>query len=108
MKGIRSFLICLSSCVSVLAHDINVYNPDNQIVGLAQIDPEKNRVTTTFNNYFQTHPNNKLMSLELDTLYSEEVDEGEHLTLDFEGRNIHVSVGKVQSLLQVKRTPKMG
>ncbi|MFR3959898.1 MAG: Ig-like domain-containing protein [Streptococcus salivarius] len=44
-------------------YDINVYNPDNQIVGLAQIDPEKNRVTTTFNNYFQTHPNNKLMSL---------------------------------------------
>ena len=42
-------------------------------------------------------PNNKLMSLELDTLYSEEVDEGEHLTLDFEGRIIHVSVGKVQS-----------
>ena len=78
-------------------YDINVYNPDNQIVGLAQIDPEKNRVTTTFNNYFQTHPNNKLMSLELDTLYSEEVDEGEHLTLDFEGRIIHVSVGKVQS-----------
>ena len=34
------------------------------------------------------------MSLELDTLYSEEVDEGEHLTLDFEGRIIHVSVGK--------------
>ena len=79
------------------SYDINVYNPDNQIVGLAQIDPEKNRVTTTFNNYFQTHPNNKLMSLELDTLYSEEVDEGEHLTLDFEGRIIHVSVGKVQS-----------
>ena len=78
-------------------YDINVYNQDNQIVGLAQIDPEKNRVTTTFNNYFQTHPNNKLMSLELDTLYSEEVDEGEHLTLDFEGRIIHVSVGKVQS-----------
>ena len=79
------------------SYDINVYNPDNQIVGLAQIDPEKNRVTTTFNNYFQTHPNNKLMSLELDTLYSEEVDEGEHLTLDFEGRIIQVTVGKVQS-----------
>ena len=46
------------------SYDINVYNPDNQIVGLAQIDPEKNRVTTTFNNYFQTHPNNKLMILE--------------------------------------------
>ena len=30
------------------SYDINVYNPDNQIVGLAQIDPEKNRVTTTF------------------------------------------------------------
>ena len=85
------------------SYDINVYNPDNQIVGLAQIDPEKNRVTTTFNNYFQTHPNNKLMSLELDTLYSEEVDEGEHLTLDFEGRIIHVSVGKVQSPPQVMR-----
>ena len=26
------------------SYDINVYNPDNQIVGLAQIDPEKNRV----------------------------------------------------------------
>lgn len=79
------------------SYDINVYNPENEIVGLAQIDPEKNRVTTTFNNYFKTHPNNKLMSLELDTLYSEEVEEGEHLTLDFEGRIIQVTVGKVQS-----------
>ena len=45
------------------SYDINVYNPDNQIVGLAQIDPEKNNNDLT--NYFQTHPNNKLMSLEL-------------------------------------------
>lgn len=80
------------------SYDINVYNPENEIVGLAQIDPEKNRVTTTFNNYFKTHLNNKLMSLELETLYSEEIEEGEHLTLDFEGRIIHITVGKVQSL----------
>ena len=68
------------------SYEINVYNPKNEIVGLEQINPEKNRITTTFNNYFKIHLNNKLMIWELDTLYS-----------DFVGRIIQVTVGKVQS-----------
>ena len=67
------------------SYEINVYNP------------EKNRITTTFNNYFKIHLNNKLMIWELDTLYSDEVEEREHITLDFVGRIIQVTVGKVQS-----------
>ena len=79
------------------SYEINVYNPKNEIVGLEQINPEKNRITTTFNNYFKIHLNNKLMIWELDTLYSDEVEEREHITLDFVGRIIQVTVGKVQS-----------
>ena len=79
------------------SYEINVYNPKNEIVGLEQINPEKNRITTTFNNYFKIHLNNKLMIWELDTLYSDEVEEREHITLDFVGRIIKVTVGKVQS-----------
>ncbi|MCE2103197.1 hypothetical protein [Streptococcus thermophilus] len=37
------------------------------------------------------------MIWELDTLYSDEVEEREHITLDFVGRIIQVTVGKVQS-----------
>ena len=62
--------------------------------GYLDVRPEN---STTFNNYFKIHLNNKLMIWELDTLYSDEVEEREHITLDFVGRIIQVTVGKVQS-----------
>ena len=40
------------------------------------------------------------MNLELDILFSEALDEGEHLHLDFEGHVIDVTVGKVSHLSQ--------
>ena len=53
------------------SYSVNVYNPNNEVVGIAQVDPKNNSVVTTFNHYFEDHPIGKYMNLELDTLYSE-------------------------------------
>ena len=44
-------------------YSVNVYNPNNQVVGMAQVDPKTNRVQTTFNRYFQDYPYQEIMNL---------------------------------------------
>ena len=63
-------------------YSVNVYNPNNEVVGIAQVDPKTNKIETTFNRYFEDYPIGKFMNLELDTLFSEALEGGEHLHLD--------------------------
>lgn len=76
------------------SYSVDVFNPHNDIVGQAVVDPRTNLITTTFNNYFETHPYHKSMNLELDTLFSSDVEEGKPLHLDFDGRIVTVTVGR--------------
>ena len=48
------------------------------------------------------------MSLELDTLYSEDFEDGEHLTLDFDGHIIDVTVGKANPIPEDEIISKWG
>lgn len=75
------------------SYSVNVYNPNNEVVGIAQVDPKNNSVVTTFNHYFEDHPIGKYMNLELDTLYSEALKGGEKLHLNFNGHVVNVTVG---------------
>lgn len=80
------------------SYSVNVYNPNNEVVGIAQVDPKNNSVVTTFNHYFEDHPIGKYMNLELDTLYSEALKGGEKLHLNFNGRVVNVTVGSANPI----------
>ena len=80
------------------SYSVNVYNPNNEVVGIAQVDPKNNSVVTTFNYYFEDHPIGKYMNLELDTLYSEALKGGEKLHLNFNGHVVNVTVGSANPI----------
>lgn len=80
------------------SYSVNVYNPNNEVVGIAQVDPKNNSVITTFNHYFEDHPIGKYMNLELDTLYSEALKGGEKLHLNFNGHVVNVTVGSANPI----------
>ena len=80
------------------SYSANVYNPNNEVVGIAQVDPKNNSVVTTFNHYFEDHPIGKYMNLELDTLYSEALKGGEKLHLNFNGHVVNVTVGSANPI----------
>ena len=80
------------------SYSVNVYNPNNEVVGIAQVDPKNNSVVTTFNHYFEDHPIGKYMNLELDTLYSEALKGGEKLHHNFNGHVVNVTVGSANPI----------
>ena len=80
------------------SYSVNVYNPNNEVVGIAQVDPKNNSVVTTFNHYFEDHPIGKYMNLELDTLFSEALKGGEKLHLNFNGHVVNVTVGSANPI----------
>ncbi|MFQ7622179.1 MAG: Spy0128 family protein [Streptococcus salivarius] len=80
------------------SYSVNVYNPNNEVVGIAQVDPKNNSVVTKFNHYFEDHPIGKYMNLELDTLYSEALKGGEKLHLNFNGHVVNVTVGSANPI----------
>ena len=89
-------------------YSVNVYNPNNEVVGIAQVYPKTNKIETTFNRYFEDYPIGKFMNLELDTLFSEALEGGEHLHLDFDGHVIDVTVGKVNPIPEDEIISKWG
>ena len=64
--------------------DFDVYNNDN-IVGKANADAQTRVITTTFNNYFASHPLNKKMSLKFDAKWLDVVEPGKPVTVNFDG-----------------------
>ena len=80
------------------SYSVNVYNANNEVVGIAQVDPKNNSVVTTFNHYFEDYPIGKYMNLELDTLYSEALKGGEKLHLNFNGHVVNVTVGSANPI----------
>lgn len=64
--------------------DFDVYNNEN-VVGKANADAQTRVITTTFNNYFASHPLNKKMSLKFDAKWLDIVEPGKPLTVNFDG-----------------------
>lgn len=64
--------------------DFDVYNNEN-IVGKANADAQARKITTTFNNYFQNNPLNKKMSLKFDAKWTDVVEPGKPVTVNFNG-----------------------
>lgn len=64
--------------------DFDVYNNEN-VVGKANADAQTRVITTTFNNYFASHPLNKKMSLKFDAKWLDVVEPGKPVTVNFNG-----------------------
>lgn len=64
--------------------DFDVYNNEN-VVGKASADAQARKITTTFNDYFTSHPLNKKMSLKFDAKWTDVVTPGKPVTVNFNG-----------------------
>lgn len=64
--------------------DFDVYNNEN-VVGKANADAQARKITTTFNDYFASHPLNKKMSLKFDAKWLDIVEPGKPVTVNFNG-----------------------
>lgn len=88
--------------------DFDVYNPGKQVVGKATTDTASNTVTTVFNNYFASHPLNKQMSLKMDATWTDKVESGKPVTVNFNGTVITVNIGKEQEIGKDELLSKWG
>lgn len=73
--------------------DFDVYNNEN-IVGKASADAQSRKITTTFNDYFTSHPLNKKMSLKFDAKWTDVVTPGKPVTVNFDGTVKTFTIGE--------------
>lgn len=88
--------------------DFDVYNPEKQVVGKATTDTASNTVTTVFNNYFKDHPLNKQMSLKLDATWTDKVESGKPVTVNFNGTLVTAQIGAEQVIGKDELISKWG
>lgn len=76
------------------SYEFDVHNPEKAVVGKATADATTNKVTTVFNDYFKSHPLNKIMSLKLDASWTDKVVPGKPITVNFNGTLVTANVGE--------------
>lgn len=89
-------------------YDFDVYNPEKAVVGKASTDPKTQTVTTVFNDYFKNHPLNKQMSLKLDAKWTDKVESGKPVNVNFNGTVVTVNIGKEQEIGKDELLSKWG
>lgn len=90
------------------AYEFDVTNPENAVVGKASTDPASQTVTTVFNDYFANHPLNKQMSLKLDAKWTDKVESGKPVTVNFNGTVVSATIGKEQEIGKDELISKWG
>lgn len=90
------------------SYEFDVTNPDNNVVGKASTDPATQTVTTVFNNYFKEHPLNKQMSLKLDAKWTDAVESGKPVTVNFNGTVVTTQIGVEQEIGKDELVSKWG
>ena len=89
-------------------YEFDVKNPENAVVGKASTNPEDRTVTTVFNDYFATHPLNKQMSLKLDAQWTDKVESGKPVNVNFNGTVVTANIGKEQVIGKDELLAKWG
>ncbi|MFQ9889752.1 MAG: Ig-like domain-containing protein [Streptococcus sp.] len=64
------------------SYEFDVHNPEKAVVGKATADATTNKVTTVFNDYFKSHPLNKIMNLKLDASWTDKVVSGKPVNVN--------------------------
>lgn len=90
------------------SYDFDVHNPENAVVGKATADAITNKVTTVFNDYFTSHPLNKRMSLKLDAQWTDKVESGKPVNVNFNGTVVSTTIGKEQVIGKDELLAKWG
>ena len=90
------------------SYEFDVHNPEKAVVGKATADAITNKVTTVFNNYFTTHPLNKQMSLKLDAQWTDKVESGKPVNVNFNGTVVSATIGKEQVIGKDELIAKWG
>lgn len=78
------------------SYEFDVHNPDKAVVGKATADATTNKVTTVFNDYFKSHPLNKIMNLKLDASWTDKVVSGKPVNVNFNGTVVTANIGSEQ------------
>lgn len=78
------------------SYEFDVHNPDKAVVGKATADATTNKVTTVFNDYFKSHPLNKIISLKLDASWTDKVVSGKPVNVNFNGTVVTANIGSEQ------------
>ena len=73
--------------------NFDVYN-NSDVIGKASADAQTRVITTTFNNYFASHPLNKKMSLKFDAKWLDVVEPGKPVTVNFNGTVKTFTIGE--------------
>lgn len=89
-------------------YEFDVKNPEDAVVGKASTNPEDRTVTTVFNDYFATHPLNKQMSLKLDAQWTDKVESGKPVNVNFNGTVVTAQIGKEQVIGKDELIAKWG
>lgn len=89
-------------------YEFDVKNPEDAVVGKASTNPEDRTVTTVFNDYFTNHPLNKQMSLKLDAKWTDKVESGKPVSVNFNGTVITANIGKEQVIGKDELIAKWG
>lgn len=90
------------------SYEFDVHNPEKAVVGKATADATTNKVTTVFNDYFTTHPLNKQMSLKLDAQWTDKVESGKPVNVNFNGTVVSTTIGKEQVIGKDELLAKWG
>lgn len=90
------------------SYDFDVHNPEKAVVGKATADATTNKVTTVFNDYFKSHPLNKIMNLKLDASWTDKVVSGKPVNVNFNGTVVTVNVGSEQVIGKDELIAKWG
>jgi lpxtg cell wall surface protein, collagen binding domain protein len=89
-------------------YEFDVKNPEDAVVGKASTNPEDRTVTTVFNDYFTNHPLNKQMSLKLDAKWTDKVESGKPVSVNFNGTVVTANIGKEQVIGKDELIAKWG
>lgn len=90
------------------SYEFDVHNPDKAVVGKATADATTNKVTTVFNDYFKSHPLNKIMNLKLDASWTDKVESGKPVNVNFNGTVVSTTIGKEQVIGKDELLAKWG
>lgn len=90
------------------SYEFDVHNPEKAVVGKATADATTNKVTTVFNDYFKSHPLNKSMSLKLDASWTDKVESGKPVNVNFNGTVVSTTIGKEQVIGKDELLAKWG
>lgn len=88
--------------------EFDVKNPTQDIVGKAYADSESGKLTTVFNSYFQNHPLNKQMSLTFDARWTDAVESGKPVYVNFNGTIVTTNIAAEQEIGKDELIAKWG